>query len=336
MIAHWMAALGYKMDRHARETIGDHLLFSSGKTPGRKLLLLGHLDTVFPKGTFEGFREDSQWIYGPGVCDMKGGIYLALSALRTLHRETGAIHNIDMLLVSDEETGSDDSKLLTSSIADQYDACLVLEAAGQNNEVVTARKGVGTVYLELTGLAAHAGNHYQQGRNANLAAAHLLIALTELTDLDKGTTVNVGKMSGGIGANTISPTAQLAVEFRFTCTRERDRVLSSIDQLISSSPVDGVNIAMTGGLQRDVMESNPAQQALLEEIEGILGYPLPTEHRGGVSDANTIAAAGVPTLDGFGPFGDGDHTHNERACKTSFNLRMEQLTRILRHFCGQA
>ena len=335
MIAHWMQALGYRTDRHSRETIGDHLLFLSDKRPGRKLLLLGHLDTVFPKGEFEGFREDSQWIYGPGVCDMKGGIYLALGALRNIHRETGAIHNIDMLLVSDEETGSDDSKLLTSRIADQYDACLVLEAAGQNNEVVTARKGVGTVYLDLTGLAAHAGNHYQQGRNANLAAAHLLIALTELTDLDKGTTVNVGKISGGIGANTISPKAQMAVEFRFTCTRERDRVLSAIDQLISTSPVDGVEIAMTGGLQRDVMESNPSQQALLEEIQDILGYALPVEHRGGVSDANTIASAGVPTLDGFGPFGDGDHTQNERACKISFNLRLEQMTRILRHFREQ-
>lgn len=335
VIARWMQALGYRMDRHARETIGDHLHFSSPKCAGRKLLLLGHLDTVFPKGEFEHFREDEQWIYGPGVCDMKGGIYVALSALRVIHREKGAVHNIDMLLVSDEETGSDDSKFLTTTLAEQYDACLVFEAAGKNNEVVTARKGVGTIYLELTGKAAHAGNQYLQGRNANLAAAHLLIALTALTDLDKGTTVNVGKVTGGIGANTISPSAQLAVEFRFTCTSERDRVLSSIDRLVSSPAVEGVTISMTGGVQRDVMETGEPQQALLLEIESILGYPLPTEHRGGVSDANTITAAGVPTLDGFGPFGDGDHTHSERACKASFSQRIDQVTRILHHFCGR-
>ena len=332
LVAQWMEALGYLTQRHSRETLGDHLHFCAPKVSGKKILLLGHLDTVFPQGEFEGFREDGQWIYGPGVCDMKGGIYVALCALRTIHRERGGIHNIDMLLVSDEETGSDDSKLVTTKLAGQYDACLVFEAAGKNNEVVTARKGVGTIYLELTGKAAHAGNNYHLGCNANLAAAHLLIALTALTDLEQGTTVNVGQINGGIGANTISPSARLAVEFRFTCASERDRLMSSIDQIISQSVVEGVTIAMTGGLQRDVMTASEPQQSLLDEIEIILGYPLPTEQRGGVSDANTISAAGVPTLDGFGPFGDGDHTHHERASKASFTQRIEQVTGILRHF----
>jgi len=332
LVARWMEALGYRTQRHSRETLGDHLHFCVPRGPGKKILLLGHLDTVFPKGEFEGFREDDQWIYGPGVCDMKGGIYVALCALRTIHRERGRVDNIDMLLVSDEETGSDDSKLVTTKLAEQYDACLVFEAAGKNNEVVTARKGVGTIYLELTGKAAHAGNNYHLGCNANLAAAHLLIALTALTDLEQGTTVNVGQINGGIGANTISPSARLAVEFRFTCASERDRLMSSIDQIISQSVVEGVTIAMTGGLQRDVMTTSESQQALLDEIESILGYPLPTEQRGGVSDANTISAAGVATLDGFGPFGDGDHTHHERASKASFVQRIEQVTEILRHF----
>lgn len=332
LVTQWMAALGYQTQRHSRETIGDHLHFCAPEAIGKKILLLGHLDTVFPKGEFEGFREDDQWIYGPGVCDMKGGIYVALCALRNIHSQRGSLHNIDMLLVSDEETGSDDSKLVTTELASQYDVCLVFEAAGKNNEVVTARKGVGTIYLELTGKAAHAGNNYHLGCNANLAAAQLLIALTELTSLEQGTTVNVGQINGGIGANTISPTARLAVEFRFTSASERDRLMSSIDQIISQPTVEGVTIAMTGGLQRDVMSTSGPQQELLKAIESILGYPLPTEQRGGVSDANTISAAGVPTLDGFGPFGDGDHTHHERASKASFEQRIEQVTRILSHF----
>ena len=331
LVTQWLEALGYQCERHVRESIGDHLHFCSKKTSGKKILLLGHLDTVFPQGEFEGFREDDQWIYGPGVCDMKGGIYVALCALREIHRVRGGIENIDLLLVSDEETGSDDSKLLTTELAAQYDACLVFEAAGKENEVVTARKGVGTIYLELTGKAAHAGNNYHLGCNANLAAAHLLIALTGLTDLEQGTTVNVGQMSGGIGANTISPNARLAVEFRFTCASERDRLLSSIDRLISAPVVEGVTITMSGGLQRDVMLASESQQALLDDIAAILGYRLPTEQRGGVSDANTISAAGVPTLDGFGPFGDGDHTHLERASKASFVQRIEQVTKILSH-----
>ena len=325
----WMGELGYQVERYQREAIGDHLHFIAPRRDGRKILLLGHLDTVFPAGTFETFREDEDWIYGPGVCDMKGGNWVALNALRNVHRHYGSLYNIDMLLVSDEETGSDDSKYLTAELVKDYDACLVFEAAGENNEVVISRKGVATVYLEFTGKAAHAGNKYSEGCNANLAAAGMLIALTELTDLELGTTVNVGKMSGGIGANTISPHAQLVVEFRFTCGSERDRVLAAIDQLLAAPAVTGVSVSMSGGVQRDVMENTLSQQQLLNEIEQILGYSLPTEKRGGVSDANVSSAAGVPTLDGFGPFGDGDHTIHERASKASFKQRINEVTDIL-------
>ena len=332
VFAEWMENLGYSTHRHTRETIGDHLHFTTPKREGRKVLLLGHLDTVFPENTFEAFSEDQDWIYGPGVCDMKGGNYVALTALRDIHKKYGSIYNIDMLLVSDEETGSDDSKFLTVELAKDYDTCLVFEAAGVDNEVVIARKGVGTIHLDFTGKAAHAGNKYIEGCNANLAAAQTLIALTELTNLKAGTTVNAGKMKGGIGANTISPHAQLAVEFRFTCASERDRVLTAIEHLIDNPGVSGVTVTMSGGIQREVMESTEKQQQLLKEIEQVLGYALPTEKRGGVSDANTASSVGIPTLDGFGPFGDGDHTIHERACKASFEKRINEVTKILSHF----
>ncbi|KEQ18022.1 M20 family metallopeptidase [Endozoicomonas numazuensis] len=332
VFSEWMEALGYHVERHERKEMGDHLHFKSEHTEGRKLLLLGHLDTVFPVNTFTDFHEDQYWIYGPGVCDMKGGNHVALSALRQIHHQQGQIKNIDMLLVSDEETGSDDSKYLTAELAQHYDACLVFEAAGENNEVVIARKGVGTLFIELEGKAAHAGNKYTEGCNANLAAAKMLIALTELTDLEAGTTVNVGKMSGGIGANTISPKASLTIEFRFTCAPERDRVMKAIQSIAQEVWVEGVSASLSGGLQRDVMESTESQQALLSEIEGLLGYALPTEKRGGVSDANTASATGTPTLDGFGPFGDGDHTIHERASKASFEQRIQEVSTILSQF----
>ena len=324
-----MEALGYRTTRYPRADIGDHLHFIAPERDGRKVLLLGHLDTVFPPDTFEQFTEDDDWVYGPGVCDMKGGNWVALNALRHLHQHHGGLHNIDMLLVSDEETGSDDSKHLTAELVTAYDACLVFEAAGASNEVVVSRKGVATLYFDFTGKAAHAGNHYSDGCDANLAAAQMLIELTNLTNLGLGTTVNVGKMSGGIGANTVSPHAHLVIEFRFTCGKERDRVLAAIDQLLHKPMVEGVSVSMSGGLQRDVMESSPRQQRLLDEIEEILGYALPVEKRGGVSDANVASAAGVPTLDGFGPFGDGDHTIHERASKASFERRIQEVTAIL-------
>ncbi|MFT6924914.1 MAG: glutamate carboxypeptidase [Psychromonas sp.] len=329
----WMEALGYKCTVFPRTEIGDHLLFNAPlQKEGKRVLLLGHLDTVFPPNTFVAFSEDEEWVYGPGVCDMKGGNIVALEALRAVKATHGAISNIDMLLVSDEESGSDDSKKLTAELAKDYDLCLVFEAAGVDHEVVIGRKGVGTFTISLLGKAAHAGNHYISGCNANLAAAHMIIKLTELTNLAEGTTVNAGKFSGGIGANTISPKAEIVVEIRYTQSHEKERLLLAVQAIIDQTFVEGVTATMTGGIQRDVMQPSDNQAQLLEQLESILGYPLKTEKRGGVSDANIVSAAGVATLDGFGPFGDGDHTIHERAKKTSFHQRIDEMTKILLAF----
>ncbi len=325
----WLIPLGYTLHRHPRGEVGDHLHFVAPESTGKKLLLLGHLDTVFPPGEFETFSEDETWIYGPGVCDMKGGNYVALQALRHLHETHGAIHNIDVLLVSDEETGSDDSKYLTRELAHDYDACLVFEAAGRENEVVIGRKGAGTFFIDITGRAAHAGNHYADGADANLEASHKLQQLVALTDLEKETTVNVGEIHGGIGANTISPNARLTFELRYTSTTERDRVLTAVEAIVAHAHVPGTTAILSGGIQRDVMAPSQAQQHLIEQINTLCGIELATEKRGGVSDANLVAAEGVPTLDGWGPFGDGDHTIHERASKQSFVDRIALTTEVL-------
>jgi glutamate carboxypeptidase len=332
IFAYWMQALGFKLTRYTRVEIGDHLHLVSSHREGKKLLLLGHLDTVFPPNTFEDFKEDEEWIYGPGVCDMKGGNYVALEALRNAYSAYGEIHNIDFLLVSDEETGSDDSKHLSSKLAKQYDYCMVFEAAGLHDEVVVGRKGVGTFFIDIEGIAAHAGNHYSNGADANLEAAHKLTRLVALTDLEKETTVNVGKLSGGIGANTISPKAQLTFELRYTNTDERDRVLKAIDEIVAHSYVEGTESTLSGGIQRDVMQSSPEQQTFIDHINTLCHIQLLTEKRGGVSDANIISSQGVATLDGWGPYGDGDHTIHERASKKSFQDRIDLVTEIFTHF----
>ena len=328
----WLEDLGMETIRYEREETGDHLLLKSAYKNGKKLLLLGHLDTVFPPDTFEHFSEDEEWIYGPGVCDMKGGNYVALQSLRSIHTKKGELHNIDFLLVSDEETGSDDSKHLSAKLAKDYDYCMVFEAAGEHDEVVTARKGVGTFFVDIEGKAAHAGNHYSDGADANLVASHKLQELAALTDLGKGTTVNVGKIEGGLGANTISPKAHLTFELRYTTTDERDRVLAEIERIISHSHIHGTHAKLSGGIQRDVMQPTPEQGLFVERINRLCSVDLPTEQRGGVSDANIIASQGVPTLDGWGPFGDGDHTIYERASKRSFKERIELITKIFEHF----
>jgi len=330
-MTNWFKALGFENICYKRETIGDHNLYISPKKEGIKILLLGHNDTVFPQGKFEHYSEDAEWIYGPGVCDMKGGNMVALQALRNLYKKNGKIENIDFLLVSDEETGSDDSKMLSSKLAKDYDVCFVFEAAGEKLEVVTGRKGVGTFTINIEGKASHAGVRYAEGINANLEAAYKLVELTKLTNLDIGTTVNVGKVSGGIGANTISPTAELLLELRYTQNSERNRLLKALEDITNTSYVKGTKATLSGLIQRDVMEPNDEQLTLIKQIEKLSGTMLPTEQRGGVSDANIIASQGVTTLDGFGPFGDGDHTVNERALKSSFEQRIVLMTKILTH-----
>jgi len=331
LMTFWLTKLGFLDNYYERETIGNHHLYTTSKTEGIKILLLGHNDTVFPEGKFENYSEDEEWIYGPGVCDMKGGNMVALQALRNVYKESGKIENIDFLLVSDEETGSDDSKKISSKIAKDYDVCFVFEAAGEKLEVVTGRKGVGTFTINIEGKASHAGVRYTEGINANLEASHKLIELTKLTNLEIGTTVNVGKISGGIGANTISPNAELLLELRYTQNSERDRLLNALEEITNTSYVEGTKATLSGLIQRDVMEANDSQATLIEQIEKLSKEKLPTEQRGGVSDANIIASQGVTTLDGFGPFGDGDHTIKERALKSSFTQRINLMTNILTH-----
>ena len=328
----WLRELGFECERFQRELIGDHLLFKSPVSGKRKrVLLLGHIDTVFPPGKFEGFQEDDEWVYGPGVCDMKGGNIVALEALRYIYDSFGKIEDIDVLFVSDEETGSDDSRELTAKLAKDYDYCFVFEAAGRDMEVVVGRKGIGTFSIDITGKASHAGTSYSKGIDANLEAAIKLQKLVSLTDLEIGTTINVGKIEGGIGANTISPSAKLLLEMRFANHQEKVRLLKALDEITQSSFVEGTSSTLGGGLQRDVMEPNLNQERLIDSLSKICNEEIKSESRGGVSDANIVASCGVTTLDGWGPYGDGDHTPNERALKKSFVHRIEQMQKILTH-----
>ena len=328
--------LGFKVVTYKREIIGNHHHYISKHNPSKKrLLLLGHLDTVFPPGKFEKYEEDNKWVYGPGVCDMKGGNIVALKALELLHVKGIEIENIDMLLVSDEETGSDDSKYLTAKLAKDYDYCFVYEAAGKDLEVVTGRKGVGTFFIDIEGKAAHAGNHYANGCDANLEASYKLQELVKLTNLKLGTTVNVGKIEGGIGANTISPHAHLTFEIRYKTTDERDRVLKGINKIVNTSYVEGTTSKLRGGIQRDVMQTSAESLELVKKIEKISSQTIKTEERGGVSDANIVSSNGVITLDGFGPYGDGDHTTDERALKESFKSRIELSQKLFEYFINK-
>lgn len=329
----WLEEIGFETTTYKRELLGDHLLFKTKKEKDfPKILLLGHNDTVFPQGYFESFTEDENFVYGPGVCDMKGGNIVALQALRNIYEKNRRIYNIDFMLVSDEETGSDDSSQVTSEIAKDYDYCFVFEAAGKDLEVVTARKGVGRYLIDIKGKASHAGTSYTKGINANLEAAHKLVQYSNLINLEKGTIINVGKVEGGIGINTVSPEASMKMEFRFDSVEEQDRVMREVKRITNHSYVEGTISNAEGIIQRGVMQENSKQLELIALFETIIGEKIPKESRGGVSDANIIASMGTTTLDGFGPYGDGDHTIKERALKSSFDQRIAMMTKILNYF----
>jgi len=252
--------------------------------------------------------------------------------LETCNKKNKKITNIDFLLVSDEETGSDDSSPLTSSIAQNYDYCFVFEAAGEKLELVTARKGVGRYMIRVEGKAAHAGTSYTKGINANLEAAYKMVEYSKLIDFSKGTIVNVGKFEGGIGLNTVSPHCEMMMEFRFTTEAEKNRIINGVEKITKHSYVEGTKSVADYVIQRNVMEENPKQYELIKMIESLIDEKINTEKRGGVSDANVVAGKGTTTLDGFGPFGDGDHTKKERALKSSFEQRINMMTKMLNYF----
>lgn len=328
----WLEELGFNTKLFKKEHIGNHALFTTSKKDGIKILLLGHNDTVFPPNSFEGFKEDKTWVYGPGVCDMKGGNIVALQALRNIYKQNNKIFNIDFFLVSDEESGSDDSKLISAKIAKDYDICFDFEAAGKNLEVVTSRKGVGTFTITCQGKASHAGTSYENGIDANLEASYKLQKLVSLTNLELGTTVNVGKFEGGIGANTISSKATLLLEVRFKTINEKQRVLKELKNITNTSYVKGTKSKLEGLIQREVMQENEKQHELINQLEIISNTKISTEHRGGVSDANIFSSCKVTTLDGLGPYGLYDHTKNEKALKSSFDKRIDLMTKILLHY----
>ena len=331
VVADTLRGLGFSEKRFHREQIGDHRHFTRCGTGSQEILFSCHLDTVFPPDLgFNNCVIGDEITTGPGVIDMKGGITVLVQTLKMLHeldlRRPSTYH---IFFSADEETGSEDSRPLCEEIARGKSYGFVFECGGHHNEVVSARKGVGTFRIDIEGKAAHAGNDFTNGIDANLEAAHKLIALRELCDLPRGTTVNTGQIAGGIGANTISPKAQLLIEFRYTAREEGERLVKELERVTNYAFVPGTTSTLSGRIQRPVMEESEATRQLLSMVDQVADGKVKAEKRGGVGDANFLAFMGVPTLDGFGPVGGKDHTPEEFMITRTLFERMELLARIL-------
>lgn len=320
---------------------GDHLIIRTRAVGERSaFLLVGHMDTVFPADTrFNWYKEDDQKCYGPGVVDMKGGLVVGLYAMKALHAaECLDRIPITFLLNSDEEIGSPSSAELIQQEARRSQMAMVLECGGLNGEVVVGRKGNMTFKLEVQGRAGHAAFAGPAKASAILELAHQCIAMERLNDHQKGITVNMGKISGGIGPNTIPEQAQAAIDCRFLTLPDRETLKKQLEEIAAGASVPGTRcrLALTGG--RGPMEASQRNLDLFEKVETVareLGISIKPEVRKGVSDANLIAHVGVPVLDGLGPIGARDHSKDEYMLKTSLHERCRLLAMAIAHLAPQ-
>ena len=312
---------------------GDHLVWRTA-APGAPILLVGHHDTVFPPGHFEGWREDGNRATGPGALDMKGGLAIIRATLATLD-EIGALAQLPIVVVSvaDEEVGSPSSAPHLRELAKGAACALVFESGRTEDKIITRRKGVGAMQVVAHGKAAHAGNNHKDGANAIWALAKFVDAAQQLTDYARGITVNVGQFSGGTSKNTVPEHASCALDLRYETVADAEALVASLRAAADAAAVPGVRIEVTGGANRLPLERTEASAALRDEYAACakaagLGHGE-AALLGGGSDANTVAPLGVPAIDGLGPRGLGFHTTNEYVELDTFAPKAEALLRFL-------
>lgn len=301
-------------DLGCRATLHEHGLELATDSPA-PVLLLGHLDTVYPVGTLAHmpWREDAGCAHGPGVFDMKGGVVQALFALRALRALAPRTPLPRLLLVFDEETGSRRSRSLTEAVARQAEAVLVLEpGADDDGKLKLGRKGIALYALQAHGQAAHAGVDFEQGASAIVELAARVAEVAAWSDAATGLTVNPGRIAGGTRVNVVAAEAGAEIEMRAWTAAALAAADARLRALGSANP--RVRLEVQGGINRPPMEPTPASRALAERAQHLaagLGFALGVTRTGGGSDGNFTAALGIATLDGLGMVGGGAHAPHE-------------------------
>ncbi|MGC2193952.1 MAG: M20 family metallopeptidase [Terriglobales bacterium] len=321
---------------HRAQDFGDHLQVDfAGARSGKAVLLLGHIDTVYPMGTLSTMpcRVAEGRLWGPGALDMKSGIALvlhALEGLRAWHSDS-LPRPVTVLLVSDEEVGSSSSRRITESLARRSEAVLVLEPAyGIKGALKTARKGVGEYTIRVTGRAAHSGLDFEKGESAILEMARQITAVSKLVDRKRGLTLNVGLVSGGTRTNVIPAQATASLDVRVARMKDAhgiDRRLKALKPFNRKCKLE-----ITGGVNRPPMERSAAVATLYQkasEIAQQLGWKLQEASVGGGSDGNFTASLGIPTLDGLGGVGEGAHAPSESVIISELPRRAALLAELI-------
>jgi glutamate carboxypeptidase len=334
LVLGWAEELGGKVKRHRQKAFGDVLeirfgvaLRGTARGGVGRVLLLGHLDTVWPMGTLAKmpWREAEGKLWGPGVVDMKAGVVMALEAIAAA-QELGASRPVTLLLVSEEEVGSPVSRGITERVAGECTAVFVVEPAqelrhpnGQGTPAggpvfayKTARKGVGHFELRVEGVGAHAGVDFESGHSAVLEMARLVERVSGFTDLSKGLTVNVGVIAGGTRSNVVAAECVAEVDVRIARAGGAAKVERMFRGLKTTD--SACRLTVSGGMNRPPMERKAGTAKLFrlaKRLAGEMGLVLEEAATGGGSDGNFTAAMGVATLDGMGAVGAGAHAAHE-------------------------
>lgn len=312
-----LAAAGWQVRRHGLNAHGDILeaRMTPTDTGGPSTLLLTHYDTVWPVGTLERMpiKRSGDTFAGPGALDMKAGIATAIHAVKVLEAAgTPLAGPVTLLLTSDEETGSLDSRALIEDMARHHDRVLVLEPGREDGALKTGRKGVGGYRIKFSGRSAHAGNNPSDGASALRELAHFLLFVEDLADEVRGTTVNLTQASGGFASNVIAEEATAVVDLRVLKASEGGRVDDAVKHYGPRD--DRVKLTIEGGLNRPPLELTAANETLFELAQSVLSdldLDIDGAVVGGGSDGNFTSALGIPTLDGLGSVGDGPHARHE-------------------------
>lgn len=332
-----LSGTGLLLEVTPGKATGDHLTFSTPAAANAPaILLIGHHDTVFPPGTFERFEVDGDVARGPGVLDMKGGLSIVAVVLRALS-DANLLERMPLRFISvgDEEVGSPSSRPVLEALAAKARAGLVFEAGRMGDAIITARRGSGNATVLSHGKAAHAGNALSSGRNAIWALAKFIDSVQPLTDEARGLSVNVGLVSGGSARNTVPAEARCELDLRFSDAAGEQDLTRSLYEAAkrAAESIEGTRLDTQIEITRRPWSPSEENLALCDRYAqsqreaGLFAERAP--RMGGGSDANTVAAVGLPAIDGLGPRGSGFHTHDEHISIASLHLKAEALLRFL-------
>ena len=333
-------AMGFDVEVISGEKMGPQLVARHTGTGQGHVLIVGHMDTVFPDGEADRrpFTISDGCAYGPGVFDMKSGLLVAIYALRGLI-ESGETpwQTVTMICNSDEEIGSPESHTLIETEAKKADLALVLEPTSDVARVTVSRKGAATFTLEIRGVAAHAGVEPHRGRSAILEMAHRIVAMHALNGTIPGVTVNVGVVQGGERPNVVADTAYAEIDVRAADEEGVRAIEEALAKAVADTNVPDTTAMLEGFFAHRPFTQSPQSArlfALAAEAAAELGITLRGEPTGGASDGNTTAGLGIPTLDGLGLVGGLAHNPGEYVEIDSIAPRIALLMGLLRRLNG--